>query len=360
MEPKCSTTVGEVPSGERGHRSLIEELSISFGPEELASCLVGRAEKAAAVIESKKSQADAETAQEAAAAAKLVDLASYLRTLLELNQDGRCGVLAQAARIVRLLLEGGSWSASLRHSLHGMVELVTLRSVAHRAASELWMQIAESPSVPQEKIETAGFALAVGSLATELEAALCEHGEKAAESLERLQSLKHTAQLQLRWLRQADRRGKKAQNSEAISPTSESEGELSEDILSDDVSAPSVASGDRASDLEDFIDWSPEHRFGLLRREGSPPREPASSSLTREGMSLSESTRNGLAPQVQEFYNSKLVPDWEARVQSLLLKRPAPPLPKLATEKVENAQEPPSKKTRHATPAPSGLRATVS
>jgi len=381
VEPKCSTAPPDfssaIPQSEDSLRSLLEELSMSCGAEELASCLMGRAEKAAAVI----GKSTAESSEENAAAGKLVDLASFLRTFLELSQEGRNGVLAQLGRIIKLLLQGGSWSDKWRYSLHGMVELVTHPAAAKEAATNLWTEVAECPSVDEEQFHTAGYALAVGSLATELEGALCQQGETAREALANMNCLKLSAQMHLRWVRQLvlgpfgkqpnaalglGRRAKQVQNQKSpkamlsATSSSESEAELSEDILSDDVSAPSVASGDRASDLEDFIDWSAEHRFGLLRREGSPPRGPASSSLTSTGVNLSDGSRKDLAPQVQEFYNSKLVPDWEARIQSLLLKRPAPALPsKLATDKVTDAEEQPTKKPRHLPPTSSGLRRSV-
>eukprot|EP00442_Polarella_glacialis_P017544 CAMPEP_0115077948 /NCGR_PEP_ID=MMETSP0227-20121206/17282_1 /TAXON_ID=89957 /ORGANISM="Polarella glacialis, Strain CCMP 1383" /LENGTH=809 /DNA_ID=CAMNT_0002465289 /DNA_START=121 /DNA_END=2550 /DNA_ORIENTATION=+ len=345
-------------------RGFMEEVVDGSGANKLAECLVARAERASSIISSLIASMNAgkgkELPEEARKAAeKLSDNAGYLVVLLELSLAGQAAVTAHVGRLVRCLLDGGSWGTEWRYSLFKMLQLVTHPILAKQSATTLWSQVTDSGA--QARQQTADSALAVGSLASELCTVLAEErSDEAARALASMQCLKLSAQLHLQWLRQLvsevcgqdgasaalpppqrppPQRRRRSIDSAAPSCSgaapaaahqescsSESEAEQSEDIGSDETpSAPSIASGDRASDLEDFIDFAPEHNScGLLRRAESPERGPTSSSskCTKGKKDASMLLEHVLSPKVLQFYNSKLAPNWEARVRSLLLKRP--------------------------------------
>eukprot|EP00931_Biecheleriopsis_adriatica_P078846 TRINITY_DN52259_c0_g1_i1.p1 TRINITY_DN52259_c0_g1~~TRINITY_DN52259_c0_g1_i1.p1 ORF type:complete len:820 (+),score=180.18 TRINITY_DN52259_c0_g1_i1:64-2523(+) len=356
-------------NGSEGVRAFMEEIVNGFGAQEIASCLLGRVEKAIETIStscsarngSAEEAVDREKNSDAVSAAeKLGDIARYLRLLLEIRQDSQQAVASQVDRLIRCLLESASWPAGWRHSLCNMLELITHPLLAKQAAAELWQQVTSESG--KSKLSTGPGALAVGSLASELMHVLekddTEEGEKA---LAPMKCLKLSAEIFLRWLHRLAPKGplgvppvpctehaldKDVQQRIEDEPcssgkvdetslrSSDSEADLSEDVASEATpSAPSIASGDRASDLDDFIDWRPECNIGLLQRSRSPPRGPTSSGAAEtSGLPAGDSKGSSyksyhskLSQKVQDFCNSSLVPDWEARVRSLLLKRPAAP-----------------------------------
>lgn len=414
-----------------GIRGLMEELVSGSGAFQLSSCLVARAERAVDIIAAVCLTPGKDGSEAIVAAGKLSDIARYLQLLLELSSEGCSAVRAHSGKFVRFLLQAAVWPARWRQVLGTMLELVIHPLLAKQAAEALWDSVISSDTDAQQSGSTA---LGVGSLATELAAVLATEAEEEAKgALASMNCLKVSAQLHLQWLgqivsdvcgpsekqpgpthcsasplhgdvgaevQQANEQrcsdSKAAHCDDSPLPgdsgagmlsanrhiSSDSEADESEDIGSEETpSAPSLASGDRASDLEDFIDLAPEHnRFGLIANPMSPPIGPSPSGATGVGIQHSsaqvdedeatEASKPSLKPKVQDFYDSKLAPDWEARIRKAIHKdsdlttavcEEAPASPAVCSKlisKYDIVDEPPLKRQRWELPGHSGLTRT--
>lgn len=84
-----------------------------------------------------------------------------------------------------------------------------------------------------------------------------------------------------------------------------------------DSDSPGGSSNDAASDLEDFIDFAPEHNsYGLVRRVTS--RKEEASDGCGVTPSHSAGARGLKKEHVQAFCESQLIPDWQAHCSDLL------------------------------------------
>lgn len=431
--PKSLTVQSKVASNSmESIKGLMEELVNGSGAFQLASCLVARAERAVGIIAAVCSTPGKDDPEAIVAAGKLCDIARYLQLLLEMSSDGCSAVRAHNVKFVGFLLQAAAWPARWRHVLGTMLELVIHPLLAKEAAEALWDLVISSDT---DALQSGGTALGVGSLATELaEVLTAEACEEAKGALASMNCLKVSAQLHLQWLgqivsdvcgpsekqpvtthcsasllhgdvevepQQANKQrcsdSRAAHCDDSLLPdvsgvgmrsankhtSSDSEADESEDIGSEETpSAPSLASGDRASDLEDFIDFAPEHnRFGLIRKPMSPPIGPSPSGATGAGIQHSsaqgdedeatEASKPSLKPKVQDFYDSKLTPDWEARIRDALQKdsnlttavceEEAPASPAVCSKlisKYDTVDEPPLKRQRWELPGHSGLTRT--
>lgn len=253
-----------------------------------------------------------------------------------------------ARMLVICILKGSQLSTDLRATIRPLVDLALCRSLVHHVASALWVSTTGSSSFPPEGGADGGLlaqmesdtVYAAGCLACEVEDALDDGCEADRASIQTMRTLQWAARLHLQWLRAtppvADQglrkiahpaklgnSGGRGNDRRLLDEPSSSRATASESedrdvdgagVEASDSESSAGSADDAGSDLEDFIDCTPEHNsYGLVSSESLQQAVAASSS---RGPPKAEP--RSLARQVQSFCQSQLIPNWRLHCSDLL------------------------------------------
>jgi len=303
-----------------------------------------------------------DTSKSSARVRALVFLMSGLLKMAEVVVD--VGDLARV--LVICILKGSQLPTDLRSMVRPLVDLALCRSLLHHVATALWVSTTGSRSFRLEPGADGGLlsqmeseaVYAAGCLACEIEEALDEKREGDSGVIQTMRTLQWAARLHLQWLRATPSVAEQSlcrlvDLAKTGTPGGRSGERSLHDVgrkgLTHDVSAPSPSSSratvfsesedhiegapaldhsdsestagsadDGVSDLEDFIDFTPENNsYGLVNPE-SLKQAQAEVLASSSQPSPAEKPRSSMAQQVQTFCQSQLIPNWRLHCSDLL------------------------------------------
>lgn len=330
---------------------------------------------------SNEGRSEALQKQAAGSSRTVLIIARTMGLLLASGSEAISGDLVK--RLLRCILEGIELPPELRKLLlHPLMSVLLTEVLVHHAAAELWKQVEDclKPGIAEPK--QPDWVYAAGCLAHEIENFLSKNAENAtSQSRNTMHTLQLAAKLHLSWSGYAGPSLDEPEHhehaiTEEAPPSIDPEharqrrhhvhhgkglrlaashqsldGDSASDAASRSISSSSVSGddgaseagdklsvGDRASDLEDFIDMSEEHNnYGLLRQ--------ADAQLMAGVFHDVEDA----SAVVKEHYSTQIKPDWQAQCRRLLKEHPPAP----GTSMPEQGSSMPSDE-----PAPKRVRAS--